>query len=202
MGSRAFEIIIELTKLEKILGNRLTRVVTKTGDGGTTGLGDGSRVAKTDWRVKAMGEIDELNCHIGVLLCEVLPRNGREQLIQVQHDLFDLGAEIAVPRSQILKESQLERLEQWLFMENEKHLPLKEFALPGGSRSAALAHVCRAACRRSERGLADLDAAAPGSVGEIAKAYINRLSDAFFVFSRTLNAAAGVDEPIWDRRRS
>ncbi|CAB3775680.1 Cobalamin adenosyltransferase [Paraburkholderia caffeinitolerans] len=194
------------------MGNRLSKIVTRTGDDGTTGLGDGSRVRKDDARIAAIGEVDELNSHIGVLLCETLPDDVRAALTAIQHDLFDLGGELCMPGHTIVTDAHLERLDGWLAEYNATLPPLKEFILPGGSRAAALAHVCRTVCRRAERLIVTLgaaqDASAAGSAGVAAaplaqtpRRYVNRLSDLMFVLARVLNRAAGGADVLWRHDR-
>ena len=167
------------------MANRLTRIYTRTGDAGETGLADGSRVAKDAPRIEAMGDIDELNSAIGVLLCETMPEALRACLINVQNDLFDLGGELSVPGHPILADSHVAQLETALD-EFNAHLPaLKDFILPGGSRAAALAHIARTVCRRAERRVVTL--AKTETVPALACPYLNRLSDLLFVASRVLN---------------
>src|SRR5262245_18042367 len=133
------------------MGHRLTKIYTRTGDDGTTGLGDGSRVAKDHARVEAYGTVDELNSIIGLLLTETLPANVNDSLTTIQHELFDLGGELCIPGREAIEAGQIARLEQTLDALNESLPPLKEFILPGGNRSAALAHLARTVCRRAER---------------------------------------------------
>jgi len=171
------------------MGHRLSKIVTRTGDAGTTGLGDGTRVGKDSARIAAIGEIDELNSTLGVLLTEDLPPAIRECLTSVQHDLFDLGGELSVPGYQAVTDDHVARLEADVERFNADLAPLKEFILPGGARSAALAHVGRTVCRRAERALVHL--ASAETVGDTARRYLNRLSDLLFVLARTLNRAAG-----------
>ncbi|MEX3821265.1 cob(I)yrinic acid a,c-diamide adenosyltransferase, partial [Paraburkholderia sp. BR14262] len=128
------------------MGNRLSKIATRTGDDGSTGLGDGSRVRKDDARIVAIGDVDELNSQIGVLLCETLPDDVRGALVAIQHDLFDLGGELCMPGHTLVTDEHLARLDGWLEHYNATLSPLKEFILPGGSRAAALAHVCRTVC--------------------------------------------------------
>lgn len=181
------------------MGHRLTKIYTRTGDDGTTGLSDGSRVAKDGLRVEAMGAVDEVNSTIGVLLAEALPEGVRASLTGVQHDLFDLGGELSIPGRAVITEEHVGRLEALLDRFNGSLPPLKEFILPGGSRTAALAHVARTVCRRAERRLVALshrEQAAPPALQ-----YLNRLSDLLFVLARTLNRAAGVADVQWEPRR-
>ena len=180
------------------MANRLTRIYTRTGDGGNTGLADGSRVAKDAPRIEAMGDIDELNSAIGVLLAERLPDDVRACLTNVQNDLFDLGGELSVPGHPILADAHVARLETALDGFNAVLPALKDFILPGGSRAAALAHVARTVCRRAERRVVTL--AKTEAVPELACPYLNRLSDLLFVMSRVLNRAgdhAGGSDVLW-----
>ncbi|RQH04221.1 cob(I)yrinic acid a,c-diamide adenosyltransferase [Paraburkholderia dinghuensis] len=186
------------------MGNRLSKIVTRTGDDGTTGLGDGSRVRKDDARIAAIGDVDELNSQIGVLLCETLPDDVRAALTAIQHDLFDLGGELCMPGHTIVTDAHLARLDGWLVEYNAGLPPLKEFILPGGSRAAALAHVCRTVCRRAERvvvalGAASVEQGAP--LADTPRRYVNRLSDLLFVLSRVLNRADGGDDVYWRNDR-
>ncbi|VVE21102.1 ATP--cobalamin adenosyltransferase [Pandoraea morbifera] len=182
------------------MGNRLSRIVTRTGDGGKTGLGDGSRVDKFSQRIVAIGEIDETNSHIGVLLCETLPADVRAMLLDIQHDLFDLGGELSMPRQTLLGDAHVVKLDGWLAHYNTELPPLKEFILPGGSRAAALAHVVRAVSRRAERAMVALGA--EETVNPAPRQYINRLSDLMFVLARVLNRAAGGADVLWRRDRA
>src|SRR5262245_12613257 len=168
------------------MGNRLSKIATRTGDRGETGLGDGTRVAKDSLRIQALGDVDELNSTLGVLLAEKLPAAVRKALLQVQHDLFDFGGEVCIPGHAMVTEAHVLRLDEWLAAWNRKLAPLKEFILPGGTRAAALAHLARTVCRRAERSLVALGRAEP--VGEPARQYLNRLSDLLFVLGRVLNA--------------
>jgi cob(I)alamin adenosyltransferase len=181
------------------MGNRLSRITTRTGDDGTTGLGDGSRVRKDSARIAAMGEVDELNSTIGVLLCEPLPDDVRAALGAIQHDLFDLGGELCMPGHTMVTDAYLARLDGWLAGYNATLPPLKEFILPAGSRAASLAHVCRTVCRRAERSIVAL-----GNAEEVAPAprrYVNRLSDLLFVLARVLNRADGGSDVLWRHDR-
>ena len=181
------------------MGHRLSRIVTRTGDAGTTGLGAGSRVAKDAPRIEAIGAVDELNSTLGVLLAEPLPDPVRRCLVAVQHDLFDLGGELAIPGTSAVTDAQVAGLEEAVETFNAALAPLKEFILPGGTRPAALAHVGRTVCRRAERALVAL--AGSESVGMPARKYVNRLSDLLFVLARTLNRDAGVPDVMWRRDR-
>ena len=181
------------------MGHRLSKITTRTGDGGETGLGNGSRVAKDSARIAALGDIDELNSAIGVLLAEEVPAELRPVLEQVQHDLFDLGGELSIPGHALLADSQVEALEQRLEQWNAELRPLKEFILPGGSRAAAAAHLARTVCRRAERTVVALGR--HEAVGDHARRYLNRLSDLLFVAGRTLNRSAGRGDVQWRHKR-
>jgi cob(I)alamin adenosyltransferase len=182
------------------MGHRLSKITTRTGDAGETGLGDGSRVSKASARVQALGDIDELNSSIGVLLAEELPAKVREALLDVQHALFDLGGEVSIPGHSLLGEAQVERLEQCIEDWNAELAPLKEFILPGGTRAAAAAHFARTVCRRAERSLVALGSRE--RVGEPARRYLNRLSDLLFVAGRLINRAAGGGDVQWRHERA
>jgi cob(I)alamin adenosyltransferase len=181
------------------MGHRLSKIVTRTGDAGTTGLGDGSRVAKDSARIAAIGEIDELNSTLGVLLAEDLPADIRACLTAIQHDLFDLGGELSIPGYSAVADAHVARLEDTVERYNEALPPLKEFILPGGSRPAALAHVARTVCRRAERAVVHL--AAADAVGDPVRRYLNRLSDLMFVLARVLNRDAGRPDVLWQKGR-
>jgi len=181
------------------MGHRLTQIATRTGDDGTTGLGDGTRTPKDSLRVVAMGDVDELNSTLGVLLCEDLPAPVRAALLEIQHDLFDLGGELCIPGYENLAEAQVARLDQLLAEHNATLPRLQEFILPGGSRAAALAHVSRTVCRRAERSIVALDRAEP--LRPACRQYVNRLSDLLFVLARALNRHAGGADVLWNRQR-
>ncbi|WP_050470154.1 cob(I)yrinic acid a,c-diamide adenosyltransferase [Herbaspirillum chlorophenolicum] len=183
------------------MGNRLSKIATRTGDDGSTGLGDGSRVGKDSLRIQALGDVDELNSQLGLLLCEDLPDDTRQALLSIQHDLFDLGGELCIPGYTVLADTHLARLDALLEKYNGTLPPLKEFILPGGSRGAALAHVCRTVCRRAERSVVLLDKAEAGTVNAPARQYLNRLSDLCFVLARVLNRAAGGQDVLWEKDR-
>lgn len=187
-------------RLPRAMGHRLTKIVTRTGDAGTTGLGDGSRVPKDSLRIAAIGEIDELNSTLGLLLCEDLPDPVGHCLTSVQHDLFDLGGELSIPGYSAVTDAHVARLEQDVERFNADLAPLKEFILPGGTRAAAIAHVARTVCRRAERALVRV--AAAETVGDPARRYVNRLSDLLFVLARTLNRAAGRPDVLWQKDRT
>ncbi len=177
------------------MGHRLSRIVTRTGDDGTTGLADGSRVAKHAARITALGAVDELNSQIGVLRAEPLPDDVQGVLQAVQNDLFDLGGELAMPEYLQVGDGHILRLEQSVAVLNADLPALKEFILPGGTRAAALAHVCRTVCRRAERDLCVLHDQTPISANLLR--YLNRLSDLLFILARVLNKRASVAEPAW-----
>jgi len=177
------------------MGHRLTRIYTKTGDDGTTGLGDGSRVSKNDWRIEALGAVDELNCTLGRILAAEIPHEARQCLERVQHDLFEVGAELSLPGQERIREDHVARLERELDAFNENLPPLKEFILPGGAPVAADAHVARAVCRRAERILVSLGK--HEKTGDDSRRYVNRLSDLLFVLARVLNRAGGRDDVYW-----
>ena len=167
------------------MGNRLTQIATRTGDDGTTGLGDNRRVSKNSLRVHAMGEVDELNSHIGVLLCEAMPESVRGVLVEVQHQLFNLGGELSIPGFELLKPEAVMALDQALAQHNENLPKLQEFILPAGNRAASLAHVCRTVARRAERAVVALGN--EEALKEAPRQYLNRLSDLMFVLARVLN---------------
>ena len=182
------------------MGHRLTRIYTRTGDGGTTGLADGSRVAKDAPRIEALGAVDELNSVIGALLAERLPRGLRDCLTGVQHDLFDLGGELSIPGHGIMTQAHIARLEQFLDRFNAKLPPLKDFVLPGGSRAAGCAHVARAVCRRAERRVVTL--AVRDTPPPFAVRYLNRLSDLLFVLARVLNRSGRRGDVLWQQGKN
>ena len=181
------------------MGNRLSKIYTRTGDDGSTGLGDGSRVAKDSARIQALGDIDELNSTIGVLLAEKLPAGVRQALLRIQHDLFDLGGELCIPGYVLLRDGQVQLLEAEIDQLNADLPMLKEFILPGGSRAAAAAHLARTVCRRAERSVVALGK--KQAVTAEARQYLNRLSDLLFVAGRILNQAAGVGDVQWRHQR-
>ena len=182
------------------MGHRLSKIVTRTGDAGTTGLGDGSRVPKDSARIHAIGTVDELNSTLGVLLAEPLPEPLTALLTDIQHDLFDLGGELSIPGHVAVTDEHVARLEEAVERHNAELGPLKDFVLPGGSRAAALAHVARTVCRRAERTVIAL--ALTENVAMPARIYLNRLSDLLFVLSRTLNRAAGRPDVLWRKDRA
>lgn len=185
------------------MANRLTQIATRTGDDGTTGLGDGTRTRKDALRVQAMGDVDELNSGLGVLLAEVLPNDVRELLVTIQHELFNLGGELSIPGYELVKADAVLRLDEALAHYNAALPRLAEFILPAGTRSAALAHVSRTVARRAERAVVALAAHEP--VNEAPRLYLNRLSDLLFVLARVLNRAnldgLGGDDVYWHSER-
>ena len=185
------------------MANRLTQIATRTGDDGTTGLGNGQRVPKDHLRVQAMGDVDELNSQLGVLLAEPLPDEVRELIIVIQHELFNLGGELSMPGFELLKADAVLRLDDALAQHNATLPRLKEFILPAGTRSAAIAHVCRTVARRAERAVVAL--AAHETVNAAPRQYLNRLSDLLFVLARVLNRAnldgLGGDDVYWQSER-
>ena len=181
------------------MANRLTQIATRLGDNGTTGLGDNTRVSKDSLRVRAMGDVDELNSSIGVLLCEAMPEGVRTLLVEVQHQLFNLGGELSIPGFELLKLEAVAQLDAALEQHNAALPRLAEFILPAGSRAAALAHVCRTVARRAERtvvALGELE-----SLNDAPRQYLNRLSDLLFVLSRVLNRMNGGDDVYWKSER-
>ncbi|MDP3539245.1 MAG: cob(I)yrinic acid a,c-diamide adenosyltransferase [Azonexus sp.] len=181
-------------------GNRLSKIVTRTGDAGTTGLGDGSRTTKDSLRIDTIGEVDELNSSLGLLLCEDLPANVRVALLDIQHDLFDLGGELCLPGMSVIKDAQIARLEEIADAFNADLPMLKEFILPGGTRPAALTHISRTICRRTERSMVRLHNAE--ALSEPARRYINRLSDLLFILGRVLNRAGGRGDVLWQKGKN
>jgi cob(I)alamin adenosyltransferase len=181
-------------------GNRLSKIVTRTGDAGTTGLGDGSRTTKDSLRIDAIGEVDELNSSLGVLLCEDMPEAVRSALLDVQNDLFDLGGELCLPGMAVMKDAQVARLEAQAEEFNLDLPMLKEFILPGGTRPAAVAHLCRTVCRRAERSMVRLHNAEP--LSDAARRYVNRLSDLLFILGRLLNRAGGRGDVLWQKGKN
>ena len=181
------------------MGNRLSKIATRTGDNGTTGLGDGSRTEKDSLRIHAIGDVDELNSQVGVLLYEELPDALRQELISIQHDLFDMGGELCIPGYTMITEVQVARLDALLAKYNADLPYLKDFILPGGSRAAAIAHVCRTVCRRAERAIVSLGKTE--KVNDMPRQYMNRLSDLLFVLARVLNRFAGGTDVQWEKDR-
>ena len=185
------------------MGYRLSKIYTRTGDAGETGLADGRRVTKDHPRVEAMGELDSLNCQLGVLLAELAEQQARwpglAEIVAVlapcQHRLFDLGGELAMPEYQALNDTEIARLEQAIDRWNEEVGPLKEFILPGGSRLIAQTHLCRSAARTAERRCQHLNAVEP--LRPVLLAYLNRLSDLLFVAGRLAARRQQIAEVLW-----
>jgi cob(I)alamin adenosyltransferase len=180
----------------KNMGNRLSSITTRTGDDGSTGLGDGSRTRKDHARVQAMGDVDELNSHIGLLVCENTPESVREELLRIQHDLFDLGGALCIPGFNNLSETQLLRLDQCITDHNETLPRLQEFILPGGCKASAQCHIARTVCRRAERWVVTL--ASHEVVPDLLQRYLNRLSDLLFVLARVINRHNGQADVMWN----
>ena len=181
------------------MGHRLSKIYTRTGDGGTTGLGDGQRVAKDSLRIEALGTVDELNSHIGAILAQPVPEAVKRCLTAVQHDLFDLGGELCIPGHRLIEARHTEALEGWLDQFNAELPALKEFILPGGGVAASACHIARAVCRRAERRLTPL--VREEEVNAALSSYLNRLSDLLFVIARTLSRAETGREVLWQRQR-
>ena len=185
------------------MANRLSQIATRTGDDGTTGLGDGTRVPKSHGRIAAMGDVDELNSHLGVLLAEPLPDDVRDLLVTIQHELFNLGGELSIPGYTLLKDDAVAALDAALAHHNATLPRLAEFILPAGTRSASLAHVARAVARRAERAVVTL--AAAETINPAPRLFLNRLSDLLFVLARVLNRAnldgLGGDDVYWHSAR-
>ena len=182
------------------MGHRLSKITTRTGDAGETGLGDGSRVSKDSPRVQALGDIDELNSAIGLMLAEEVPPALREAFSLVQQDLLDLGGELSIPGHALLKPARVDALEATVESWNADLEPLKEFILPGGTRAAAAAHLARTVCRRAERSVVALGR--KDKVGDAARRYLNRLSDLLFVAGRLLNRHAGQNDVQWRHEKT
>lgn len=182
------------------MGNRLTKLVTRGGDSGETGLADGTRTGKSSPRIHAIGEIDELNCWLGVVLAQAPPEEIREKLLHIQHRLFDMGGELSLPGHNVIALDDVAGLECWIRQYNESLPPLKEFILPDGGHAAAFTHVARAVCRRAERHLTALSSAEEG-VNPQSLVFLNRLSDLLFVLARVLAGGDGAVEVYWDKRR-
>lgn len=182
------------------MGHRLSKITTRTGDDGTTGLGDGSRTRKDSLRIAAIGDVDELNSTIGLLQAEPLPEPVRAALTDIQHDLFDLGGELCIPGFENLPDARVARLDELLGHYNADLPRLQEFILPGGSRAAAIAHVARTVCRRAERAIVALGSAE--AVRPACRQYVNRLSDLLFVLARVLNRHAGGSDVMWEKGRT
>lgn len=179
------------------MGHRLSKITTRTGDAGQTGLGDGARVDKDDPRIVALGDVDELNSTLGLLVAEPLPPDIREAVLQIQNELFDLGGELSIPGYRLVTEDHVAHIEQLVAHYNADLPPLKEFILPGGTRAAAFTHLARTVCRRAERSVITL--AREQAVSEHARIYLNRLSDVLFILGRVLNRRAGSGDVLWKK---
>lgn len=176
------------------MGKRLTRISTRTGDDGTTGLADGSRLPKNAARIEALGDVDELNSTLALVLSNDIPPEARETIAAVQNDLFDIGGELAIPGHVIVNDGHLARLDQAIASMNATLPPLREFILPGGCRASAEAHLARTVCRRAERRVVALgDALGNATIVR----YLNRLSDVLFILARVLNRHAGISDVYW-----
>lgn len=182
------------------MGFRLSKIYTRTGDKGETGMADGRRLSKDHSQVNAIGDVDELNSQIGLLIAEVNNQAMQDKLNRIQHILFDLGAELTMPEYTAIEAAQVTFLEQYLDQLNEKLKPLDEFILPGGCRSAAVAHVARAVCRRAERSLVTLSH--EQTLNTQLMAFVNRLSDLLFVVARQCCVDENVPEVYWVKGRS
>jgi cob(I)alamin adenosyltransferase len=181
------------------MGNRLTKIYTKTGDSGLTGLADGSRAEKDSLRISVIGDVDELNSLLGLLIAINIDEEIKACLLDIQHILFDLGGELAIPDSEMLIETRVQYLEKAIDQYNACLPPLKEFILPGGSVPAAVCHTARAVCRRAERQLVSLSKEV--SINKVSLKFLNRLSDLLFVFARTLALSEGGKEIYWQSER-
>ena len=177
------------------MGNRLTRIVTRTGDGGETGLADGTRIEKDSERIASIGDIDELNSAIGVVLGHQLSPRVRTILIEIQHELFNLGGELAMPETAVITEADVLKLEGWIASFNDEMPALKEFILPSGQAPVGAIHLARAICRRAERSIVSLGRSEPGNPAT--RVYLNRLSDLLFVMARTVARESGAGEVYW-----
>lgn len=183
------------------MGKRLTKIYTRTGDDGTTGLGDGSRVAKDDTRVEAYGTVDELNSAVGLLIAHLADASLKGLLAEIQHDLFDVGGELCLPGYSLIQQERVDWLEQQLDLLNADLPALENFILPGGSIPAAQCHMARTICRRAERRVHTLKSDDSTSLNETPLRYLNRLSDLLFVMARVISKHDGVGEVLWRRPR-
>ena len=182
------------------MGHRLSVIATRSGDDGSTSLATGPRVDKDSPRIAAIGDVDELNSALGLLATEALPPEITDDLLDIQHDLFDLGGELSMPGQALLQAERVAHLDRLLAGYNARLQPLREFVLPGGSRAGALAHVARTVCRRAERSVVALGRAE--TVHPAVRQYLNRLSDLLFVLARVINQDAGVPEVLWRSERT
>jgi len=181
------------------MGNRLTKIYTKTGDSGLTGLADGSRTEKDSLRISVIGDVDELNSLLGLLIAINIDEEIKACLLDIQNILFDLGGELAIPDSEVITEARVQYLEKIIDQYNASLPPLKEFILPGGSVPAAVCHTARAVCRRTERQLVGLSREI--SINNVSLKFLNRLSDLLFIFARTLALSEGGKEIYWQSER-
>lgn len=181
------------------MGNRLSKIYTKTGDQGETGLGDGTRIDKTAARVMAMGDVDELNSLLGLLITQSIADALAAHLQDIQHVLFNLGGELSIPGAELVQEKNIQRLESLIDQYNEDLPPLKEFILPGGNQAAATCHLARAVCRRAERSIITLSKT--DAINQHSKIFLNRLSDLLFVVARIIARQAGGEEIYWQKDR-
>ena len=181
------------------MGNRLTKIYTKTGDSGLTGLADGSRTEKDSLRISVIGDVDELNSLLGLLIAINIDEEIKVCLLDIQNILFDLGGELAIPDSEVITEARVQYLEKIIDQYNASLPPLKEFILPGGSVPAAVCHTARAVCRRTERQLVGLSREI--SINNVSLKFLNRLSDLLFIFARTLALSEGGKEIYWQSER-
>ncbi len=182
------------------MGHRLSKIYTRTGDDGTTGLGDGRRVSKDDHRVEAYGDVDELNSVIGLLLSHDAPELIKQRLTAIQHNLFDLGGELSIPGHSVITGEHVTELETFLDVLNNDLDPLKEFILPGGTQAASVCHIARCVCRRAERRTITLAKTEKINLASIS--YLNRLSDLLFVIARSLNKAAATPDILWQHDKN
>ena len=177
--------------------NRISRVVTRSGDHGTTGLADGSRVSKDSARIDAIGQVDELNSVIGLLVSEGLPDKMRQELQAIQNELFNIGGELAVVKTSLMTEDKVLVLEKLVEVYNDELPPLRDFILPGGTKTAALCHLARSFCRRAERAIVALGK--QENISPVLYQYLNRLSDLFFVYARVANQLANQTDIFWKK---
>ncbi|MBT8114824.1 MAG: cob(I)yrinic acid a,c-diamide adenosyltransferase [Arenicella sp.] len=182
------------------MGNRLSKLYTKTGDDGTSGLSDGDRIPKNHARMNAMGSVDELNSVIGLMICKLNDADMTEFYTCVQHDLFNIGGEISMPGYSFISAEKVRKIEDQIDAYNELVEPLKDFILPGGSEAASVCHIARATARRAERELVTLHQLDP--VAESTRQYLNRLSDLLFVTARIINKAHGEGDVLWNKELS
>ncbi|MFW2439130.1 MAG: cob(I)yrinic acid a,c-diamide adenosyltransferase [Arenicellales bacterium] len=181
------------------MGYRLSKIYTRTGDDGTTGISDGSRIDKDSLRISAIGSIDELNSLLGLIVCEEIDQDSHDLLTEIQHHLFDMGGELSMPDQKIMQPESITWLEQQLDRMNQELDPLEDFILPGGCRAAAISHVARSVCRRAERDVVSLSRS--DEVSTVVSGYLNRLSDLLFVMARFINKASGQPDVLWQHSK-